>query len=131
MNINDYQDFVANTTSRASNNFTDFVDQLTQLDATDINIPLLMTAAIGLAAESGEFAEIVKKTLFQGKPLDDAAVFHMARELGDCLWYIANAARSINMSLTDIVELNIDKLQARYPNGFEVARSENRAAGDI
>jgi len=91
----------------------------------------LLTASVGLASESGEFSEIVKKIVFQGKEYNDDVRYHMLRELGDICWYLANAANALGADLEEIVKMNVEKLEARYPNGFEVARSENRAKGDI
>ena len=96
-----------------------------------LNVPLLLTAAIGAGSECGEFEEIVKKIVFQGKEYSEDTRFHMKRELGDILWYVANAATALGYTLDEIVEGNIAKLEARYPNGFEVYRSENRKEGDL
>ncbi len=91
-----------------------------------------MTAGIGLASEGGEFNEIVKKILFQGKPLTDAEVFHMKRELGDIMWYWINACRSLGLDPNDVVAENVKKLESRYPGGsFDAHYSENRKAGDL
>jgi NTP pyrophosphatase (non-canonical NTP hydrolase) len=98
----------------------------------DINVPLLMTACFGLAAEAGEFIEVPKKIIFQGKPLDEAAVFHMKRELGDVMWYWINACRALNIDPNDVIDENIRKLESRYPGGtFDAHYSENRKEGDI
>ena len=96
-----------------------------------VNIPLLLTAAIGMSSENGEFSEIVKKCVFQGKEFNRKERYHMKRELGDILWYLANAATALGYNLDEIMFENIEKLEARYPNGFEVFRSENRAEGDL
>jgi NTP pyrophosphatase (non-canonical NTP hydrolase) len=91
-----------------------------------------MTAAIGLGSEGGELQEIVKKILFQGKPIDDDTVFHMKRELGDIIWYWVNACRALNLDPNDVIAENVRKLEARYPGGqFDVHYSENRKAGDL
>ena len=137
-----YQEFVKAVTSKPSNDLTTFMDRLDQLDGNwdveaqghgpDINVPLLMTAALGLAAETGEFCEIPKKIFFQGKPLNDENVFHMKRELGDIIWYWINACRALGLNPNDVVEENVNKLKARYPGGeFDVNYSENRQQGDI
>ena len=91
----------------------------------------MLTAALGLSAESGEFTEIVKKVIFQGKPMDEHTKYHMQRELGDVMWYVAQACIALDTDLSDIITMNISKLEDRYPDGFEVTRSENRAKGDI
>ena len=88
----------------------------------------LLNGALGLAGESGEVCDIVKKSMMQGHPLD---VTHIAKELGDICWYIAEAASAIGYSLEEIMQMNIDKLRKRYPEGFSAERSINRESGDI
>jgi NTP pyrophosphatase (non-canonical NTP hydrolase) len=97
-----------------------------------INVPLLLTSAIGLGSESGEFQEIVKKLFFQGKPLTEETKFHMKRELGDIMWYWTNACRALNLDPNDVISENVTKLKARYPSGdFDPFYSENRKEGDL
>jgi NTP pyrophosphatase (non-canonical NTP hydrolase) len=134
VDLNKYRDFVEAVTSGASNSTADFLDRVDRLSHDDINvnISLLLTSAIGLAAEGGEFCEIPKKIVFQGKPLDEAAVFHMKRELGDVMWYWVNACRALNLDPNDVIAENVEKLKARYPGGaFDVYHSENRKQGDL
>lgn len=136
IDLNKYTDFVEAVTSQASNDLTTFINRLDQLDANDggpsINVPLLITACFGLAAESGEFIEVPKKIIFQGKPLDEAAVFHLKRELGDVMWYWINACRALNIDPNDVIDENVRKLEGRYPGGsFDAHYSENRKEGDI
>jgi NTP pyrophosphatase (non-canonical NTP hydrolase) len=134
VDLNKYSDFVQAVTSSASNSTADFIDRVDQLSHEDINVnvSLLLTSAIGLAAEGGEFCEIPKKIIFQGKPLDAAAVFHMKRELGDVMWYWVNACRALNLDPNDVIAENVKKLEARYPGGsFDVHSSENRKSGDL
>ena len=134
VDLNKYSDFVKEVTSGASNSTADFLDRVDCLSHEDINvnIALLLTSAIGLAAEGGEFCEIPKKIVFQGKPLDEAAVFHMKRELGDVMWYWVNACRALNLDPNDVIAENVKKLEARYPGGsFDVHYSENRKVGDL
>ncbi len=134
VDLNKYSDFVKEVTSGASNSTTDFINRVDILSKEDINfnVSLLLTSAIGLAAEGGEFCEIPKKIVFQGKPLDEAAVFHMKRELGDVMWYWVNACRALNLDPNEVVAENVKKLEARYPGGsFDVYHSENREAGDL
>jgi NTP pyrophosphatase (non-canonical NTP hydrolase) len=128
VDLNIYQNFVKTTTSAESKGLSEFIDRIVTLN---VNVPLLLTASVGLASESGEFSEIVKKIVFQGKEYNDDVRYHMLRELGDICWYLANAANALGADLEEIVKMNVEKLEARYPNGFEVARSENRAKGDI
>lgn len=133
MDLKAYQAFVEHTTSYESKDITEFMNRLDDIDMGEVyvNAPLLLTAAIGLGSESGEFQEIVKKVFFQGKELTKDVQFHMIRELGDICWYLANAANALDVSLEDILKENEKKLKARYPNGFEIVRSENRAVGDL
>lgn len=142
IDLNKYQDFVKAVTSQPSNDLTTFHNRLDELDANfdatvcthgpDINVPLLITACFGLAAESGEFIEIPKKILFQGKPLTADNVFHMKRELGDVMWYWINACRALNLDPNEVIAENVKKLESRYPGGsFNAYNSENRKAGDL
>ena len=136
VDLNRYSEFVNAVTSAPSKDLTTFMNRLDELDGNDggpdINVPLLITAALGLAAETGEFCEIPKKMLFQGKPLTDENVFHMKRELGDVMWYWINACRALNLDPNDVIEENVNKLMSRYPGGeFDVHNSENRQLGDI
>ena len=130
--LNDYQQFVKSTTSDESIKYLAFEKRVKRLWLDEgVNVPLLLTAAIGAGSECGEFEEIIKKIIFQGKEYNEDTRFHMKRELGDILWYVANAATALGYTLDEIVEGNIAKLEARYPNGFEVYRSENRKEGDL
>ena len=128
--LNDYQSFVYSVTSEPSKAIGEFAEVTAELHEM-VNIPLLLTAAIGMSSENGEFSEIVKKCVFQGKEFNRKERYHMKRELGDILWYLANAATALGYNLDDIMFENIEKLEARYPNGFEVFRSENRVEGDL
>ena len=131
VDINKYRDFVVAVTSEASNDLESMIARLRELNKV-VNISLLMTGAIGIASEGGEFAEIVKKCVFQGKPLDDDTVFHIKRELGDIAWYFVNACRAIGENPSAVIEENVRKLEARYPGGaFDVHYSENRKDGDL
>ena len=146
IDLNKYKDFVEAVTSQPSNDLTTFMDTLDRLDANyevdlndgltkhgpDVNIPLLLTACLGLAAESGEFIEIPKKIFFQGKALTEENVFHMKRELGDVMWYWINACRALNLDPNDVIAENVKKLESRYPGGsFDAFYSENRKEGDL
>jgi len=133
IDLKKYEKFVEAVTSAESNNFDHLLRRINELrNTTNVNISLLMTAGIGLASEGGEFNEIVKKILFQGKPLTDAEVFHMKRELGDIMWYWINACRSLGLDPNDVVAENVKKLESRYPGGsFDAHYSENRKAGDL
>ena len=139
VDLNKYYDFVKEVTSVTSNDLTEFMNRCDELDANyengkhgpDINVPLLLTSCLGLAAESGEFCEIPKKIFFQGKPLSEENVFHLKRELGDIIFYWMNACRSLRLDPNEVISENVRKLESRYPNGFSVERSENRSADDI
>ena len=132
ISIRDYSDFVDAVTSSPSKDINVFVERIQELNSqSDVNIPRLMTGADGICSEAGEFMEIVKKILFQGKPLNEDNVFHMKRELGDIIFYWINACISLNLDPMDVIQENFNKLSARYPDGFTVARSEKRAVGDI
>lgn len=141
IDLNKYQEFVEAVTSKPSNDLTTFINRLDELDGNyvgegqhgpDINVPLLLTAALGLAAETGEFCEIPKKMYFQGKPLSEENVFHMKRELGDVMWYWINACRALGLDPNDVIAENVRKLEARYPGGhFDAFYSENRKDGDL
>jgi len=127
-----YFNFVNEVTSDASRYTDSFIERIGELQEQGVDIQRLLTAAVGITAEGGEFAEIVKKMCFQGKPYNEANREHMIVELGDVMWYIAQACIALGVSLDDIVIRNVNKLSARYPEGaFEVFRSENRREGDI
>lgn len=133
ISLNKYADFVLTVASPESKDFTSFVDHIDRLDQdTNVNIPLLMTAAIGLGSEGGELQEIVKKVLFQGKPLNEENIFHMKRELGDIIWYWTNACNALGLDPNEVIDENVKKLEARYPGGvFDPHYSENRKEGDL
>ena len=128
-----YVDFVREVTSNESVHYAALLTRMNNLELEDdCNIPPLITAAFGLTAEAGEFTEIVKKILLQGKPYNEENIFHMKRELGDICWYLAQACMALDTSFDEIMEMNVDKLKARYPGGeFDVHKSENRAEGDL
>jgi len=133
VNLNSYQDFVEEVTSAEANQLTEFINRLDELsDTTGVNIPLILNSAIGIASEGGEFAEIVKKCVFQGKPLDDETIFHAKRELGDIMWYWTNSCRALGLDPNEVIAENVHKLKSRYPGGeFNVHYSENRKEGDL
>ena len=123
--------FVDGVTSDSSKNFLDLADRLGELDREGANIERLTTSGVGLAAESGEFLEIVKKMVFQGKPWNDDNREHLIIELGDIMWYVANACIALNVEFDDVVRGNVKKLEKRYPGGsFSIEKSEKRKRGD-
>lgn len=132
IDLNKYQDFVQAVTSGPSNDVEAFIARVRELSTLGLNVPLLITGGIGLASEGGEFNEIVKKMLFQGKPFTEENRFHMKRELGDIGWYWINSCRSLGYDPNEVLLENVKKLEARYPGGsFDAHYSENRKAGDL
>ena len=128
-----YLEFVDGVTSDPSKDVAQLLRRISELETVgDADVPHLLTAALGLTAEAGEFTEIVKKIILQGKPYNEDNVFHMKRELGDICWYIAQACMALDTTFDEIIEMNVDKLKARYPGGeFDVHKSENRKEGDV
>ena len=127
-----YLEFVNGVTSEQSKDNEAFVYRIQELEGQEFPTERLLTAAVGMSAEAGEFTEIVKKIIFQGKPVNEENLFHMKRELGDIMWYVAQACMGLNVSLDEVIEMNVDKLKARYPGGeFDVHYSENRVEGDV
>ena len=127
-----YIEFVNTVTSEESKYGGHFQDRLRELYSKDFNTHRALTAALGLCAESGEFTEIVKKIVFQGKPVTKENLFHMKRELGDIMWYLIQACILLETTPEEIIEMNVEKLKSRYPGGeFDVYFSENRKEGDL
>ena len=127
-----YLEFVDGVTSEQSKDYEAFVYRIQELEGQEFPTERLLTAAVGMSAEAGEFTEIVKKIVFQGKPVNEENLFHMKRELGDIMWYVAQACMGLNTSIDEIIEMNVEKLEKRYPGGsFDVHYSENRVEGDV
>ena len=127
-----YAQFVDAVTSQQSKDHEAFLYRIQELEGVGFPVERLLTAAVGMSAEAGEFTEIVKKIVFQGKPVNDENRFHMKRELGDIMWYVMQACMGLGTDLDEIIEMNIDKLKARYPGGeFDAHYSENRKDGDL
>ena len=132
IDLNKYVEFVNVTTSKPSKEHTPFIDRLMELREEDFPTERLLTAAVGMSAEAGEFTEIVKKIIFQGKPVNQENLFHLKRELGDIMWYVSQACLGLDISLEEVIQMNFEKLSARYPEGaFSIERSENRVEGDL
>ncbi len=136
IDLEEYRDFVISVTSEETLRHTKFMDRMADLsyrriDEPEVNWPQLLTAAVGLPAETGEFSEIIKKCVFQGKEMGESTHFHAVRELGDIMWYWMQAVYALNVTPEEVIQENIRKLEARYPGGFEAFRSENRQEGDI
>ena len=126
-----YAIFVDGVTSNPSRDYKSFIESLGVLDGQGANINRLTTAAVGISAEGGEFMEIVKKMVFQGKPWNDDNREHLIIELGDVMWYVMQACMALDVTIEEVVAGNVEKLKKRYPGGdFDVYHSENRAADD-
>lgn len=131
VDYNNYTEFVEGVTSDPTKFSDSFLERFSSLEDDGADVQRLLTAALGLSAEAGEFTEIVKKIVFQGKPYNEDNIDHMKTELGDCMWYIAQAMMALGTSFDEITMMNVNKLVSRYPGGeFNVTRSENRKAGD-
>ena len=127
-----YTEFVDAVTSNESKSSESFSVRLRELYSEGLPVERLLTAAVGMSAESGEFTEIVKKMIFQGKPVNEENLFHLKRVLGDIMWYVAQACMALDTDFNEIIEMNVDKLKSRYPGGeFDVHFSENRKEGDV
>ena len=126
-----YEEFVDAVTSDASKDFVYLADRLVDLDRKGANIERLLTAGVGINAEGGEFLEIIKKMVFQGKPFNDDNKEHLIIELGDLMWYAAQACIALDVTMDEVLDRNITKLSKRYPTGtFDAYYSENRADDD-
>jgi len=127
-----YSEFVEKVTSQPSLNTEALKRSIDEIESSsNIKIPRLLTAALGLGSESGEFVEIVKKMMLQGKPPSEENIFHMKRELGDIMWYWTTACASLGLDPYEVISENQKKLEARYGEKFEVQRSEVRKEGDL
>ena len=136
VDLNAYNDFVRKVTSGESLSPMQMYNRMIDIETTEsgmkVNAASLLTGAVGLSSEGGEFAEIVKKCIFQGKPMDDETIFHCKRELGDIMWYWITSCRSLGLDPNEVIAENVEKLKSRYPDGeFDVYYSENRKEGDL
>jgi NTP pyrophosphatase (non-canonical NTP hydrolase) len=132
IDLKKYVEFVDTTTSKPSKLYGEFINRLADLESKGFPTERLLTASVGMCAESGEFTEIVKKIVFQGKSVNEENLFHLKRELGDIMWYVSQACIGLNISLEEVIQMNFEKLSARYPEGsFTIERSENRKEGDL
>ena len=131
VDYNRYLEFVNEVTSPESKDYDAFQERTDALKTKQADVQRLLTAALGITAEGGEFTEIVKKIVFQGKPYSEDIIDHMKTELGDILWYIGQACIALDTTFDELTLLNVNKLVARYPEEqFSVMRSENRKKGD-
>ena len=133
VDYNKYEEFVNAVTSLESKDAYEFGQRSVELiEERKFAVQRYLTAALGICAEAGEFTEIVKKIVFQGKPVNEDNIYHMKRELGDVMWYVMQGCMALDTSLDEIIEMNVEKLQKRYPGGdFDVHYSENRQEGDV
>jgi NTP pyrophosphatase (non-canonical NTP hydrolase) len=132
IDLNKYRKFVDAVTSDESKDFIAFSDRVVSLDEKGANIERLLTGAVGINSEGGEIMEIVKKLMFQGKPWNDETIYHIKRELGDVMWYVTQCLLALDVSLDEIIAMNVEKLEKRYPGGeFDPWYSENREEGDL
>ena len=132
IDFSNYEKFVDAVTSDASKDFVALADRMVELDEKGANIERLLTAGVGINAEGGEFLEIIKKMIFQGKPWNADNKEHLLIELGDLMWYVAQACMALEVSFDEVIARNVKKLEKRYPGGaFDVYYSENREEGDL
>ena len=129
--LNDYINFVDTVTSSATKEMVDFKDSLEIIEENGIQPSRLLTASVGLSGEVGEFNDIVKKIVFQGKEVDDDTKKHLKSELGDICWYMAQALIALDSSWEEVFDINVGKLSDRYPGGFDALKSASRKVGDI
>ena len=129
--LDDYVSFVDSVTSDNSKRSDVFFDALDKIEEQGIAPERILTASIGMASEAGEFSDIIKKIVFQGKPIEEETKFHLKRELGDILWYVCQACIALDTDLEEVIEMNINKLEDRYPGGFSEFNSNNRKEGDL
>jgi|TARA_B110000977_G_scaffold89579_1_gene119026 NTP pyrophosphatase (non-canonical NTP hydrolase) len=130
-NLTDYINFVDTVSSDPTKNTADMIDCIGIMEEQGMNTSRLLTASIGLSGEVGEFNDIVKKVLFQGKEIDEDTIRHLRSELGDICWYMAQACMALDTSFEEIIDINVAKLSDRYPGGFDALRSASRKEGDI
>ena len=127
-----YTDFVTKVTSEPSIDLDALKKSFDEIEQNSgIKTPRLLTAALGLGSETGEFVEIVKKMYLQGKPPSEDNIFHIKREVGDIMWYWVTACASLNLDPFEVISENQEKLAARYGEKFEVQRSEIRKDDDL
>lgn len=127
MNANEYQQLAMRTNDgNATYRLSNMADNY--LDDPHIDVGGILNGCLGLSGEAGEFNDMVKKWIFHEKPMD---FDHAQKEVGDILWYIAMICHSFGWDMSQIMQMNIDKLKARYPDGFDVELSAHRKKGDV
>jgi NTP pyrophosphatase (non-canonical NTP hydrolase) len=129
--LEQYVRFVDTVSSDPTKDTNNMIDCIGIMEEQGVNVSRLLTASIGLSGEVGEFNDIVKKVLFQGKEVDEDTIRHLRSELGDICWYMAQACMALDTSFEEVIDMNIAKLSDRYPGGFDALRSASRKEGDI
>ena len=129
--LDEYTNFVDEVTSKDTKSHSFFKENLDIMKEKNVQPSRLLCAAIGLAGEVGEFNEIIKKALFQGRELNEDTITHMKKELGDVMWYVAQGCMALNTTIDEIIDMNEEKLRERFPDGFNKQSNENRKEGDV
>ena len=129
--LQQYVRFVDTVSSNPTKDTDNMIECVGIMEEQGIKVSRLLTASIGLSGEVGEFNDIVKKVLFQGKEVDEDTIKHLRSELGDVCWYLAQAMIALDTSFEEVIDMNIAKLSDRYPGGFDALRSASRKEGDI
>ena len=129
--LQQYVRFVDTVSSNPTKDTDNMIECIGIMEEQGVKVSRLLTASIGLSGEVGEFNDIVKKVLFQGKEVDEDTIKHLRSELGDVCWYLAQAMIALDTSFEEVIDMNIAKLSDRYPGGFDALRSASRKEGDI
>ena len=130
--LQEYTDFVDKVTSEASKSSDKMSERIDYLNSKNVEVSRLFTAGIGLSGEVGEFNEIIKKIMFQGKTFDSVTHEHMKKELGDIMWYVTQACLALKVDLSEVIIANKEKLSKRFSEKkFSVKENEERKLGDI
>ena len=123
MTGNEFQNYAMRTNDGGSTNRLK-----STIEVSPVDLGGLLNGCLGLTGEAGEFCDMVKKWVFHEKNVD---IDHMKKEIGDVMWYVAMICHSMDWKLDEILQMNVDKLKARYPEGFDVIRANNRKVGDV
>lgn len=125
----EYQDLAMRTNDgKATNRLLNMTLSDTTKNRIEEDAGEILNACLGLSGEVGEFNDMIKKWIFHEKDLDKE---HLKKELGDIMWYIAMMCHTFGWDLDEIMELNINKLKVRYPEGFNIVRANNREIEDV
>jgi len=127
-----YIEFVKQTTSPASSDVDTLVERIRELDGDGVKLTHLLTFCLGMIGELGETVDLIKKCLLQSREMDESVKSKLKLECSDQCWYLAQFCIAMDISFEEIMQMNYEKLSARYPEGtFSVYRSENRRPGDV